>query len=69
MTVLTQAGAESIDGNGNVLILVCVDSHHYPGGIEMRDGGHSRLLVLGVGWHPPAGRADKTAMGPKARLL
>ena len=64
MPVLTQAGAESVDGNGNVLILVCVDSHHYPGGVEMCDVGHSCLFVHGRGWRPLVGRADRTATGP-----
>jgi hypothetical protein len=32
---LTQVGAEAIDGNGDVLIPVSIDSHHYPGGIEI----------------------------------
>ncbi len=45
MPKLTQVGAEAIDGNGDVLILVSIDSHHYPGGIEMCDLGHSCLLV------------------------
>ena len=44
-TVFTQVGAEAVDGNGNVLILVSIDSHHYPGGIEMYDFDHSCLLV------------------------
>ena len=41
--------SENGAGNGNMLVLVGVDPHNNPGGIEMRDGGHSRLLVLRVG--------------------
>ena len=34
-----------------------LDPHHYPGGIENRDGGHSCLLVLRVdGTHRPGER-------------
>ena len=49
-SMFTQAGAEPVDCHGHVLALVSIDPHHYPGGVETCDGGHSCLLVLRVGW-------------------
>ena len=60
--VLAQAGAEAVDCHGYVLVPMGVDPHDYPGGIEMCDGGHSCLLVLRVGWHPPVPTKSGTGL-------
>ena len=47
--MFTQAGPETVDGDGYVFVLVGIDSYDYAGGVETCDGGHSCLLVLRVG--------------------
>ena len=61
---ITQPGAENIQCNGDMGVLVSVDADDDAADRravrDVRDG----VLLVRVGVSPPAGQADRTAMGP-----